>query len=109
MNAIKETLHALPEYSIVMATRPDASILLTIEFEEQVVTRRVIDKDNVNSLRHLEMILYEIKREIVLSKGEVTWKGKGSKWLDGNLPTYTGCPVQRTAAKTLFERRRVGR
>ena len=54
-------------------------------------------------------LIRDVMREMKLASGEVTWKGEGNIWLSRDLPTFTGGPIQMTAAKTLVERRKLER
>ncbi|MFI8482832.1 DUF3509 domain-containing protein [Pseudomonas sp. NPDC078700] len=108
METMKEIFRAFPEFNINLSARPDATVLITLEREGKVELRRVVDPLNIYTPFHVHSLIRELQLELKLRTGEVTWKGKGSQLLESTLPTYTGHPIHRTAAKTLFAGRKVG-
>jgi len=103
--AIKEFIDAFPGYTVSITPRPDGKLLLTLDKDDHPTLRKAIDSDAVFCQKRVRGLIRELIRDIKLAAGEVSWKGEGNQWVRGELPTFTGGPIQVTAAKTLFARR----
>lgn len=107
--AINEFFDAFPGYTVSIKPRPDGKLLLSLDRKDRPTLRKAIDSDAVFCQQRVRCLIRELTRDIKLAAGEVSWKGEGNQWVRGELPTFTGGPIQVTAAKTLFARRAIRR
>lgn len=107
MKIINEIYNAFPGHSVTFTPRPDGNVLLTLCRGNIFTLRKVFPGETVRSETGVRAIINELTRDIKLASGEVTWEGNDSPWVKRDLPTFTGEPVQLTAAKTLFSRREI--
>ncbi len=105
MKAINEIYNAFTEHTVTLTPRPDGNVLLTLYRGNVFTLRKVFSGETVSSEIGVRAIINELTRDIKLANGEVTWQGKDSPWVKRDLPTFTGEPIQLTAAKTLVSRR----
>ncbi|BCD87033.1 hypothetical protein PSm6_34400 [Pseudomonas solani] len=107
--AIKEFFDAFPGFEVSIKPRPDGMLLLTLGKQGEAAMSKAIQSDAVFCKERVRGLIRDVMREMKLASGEVTWKGEGNIWLTRELPTFTGGPIQMTAAKTLVERRKLER
>lgn len=105
VKVINEIYSAFPGHTVTLTPRPDGNVLLTLSTGNVFTLRKVFPGEAVSSAAGVQAIINELTRDLKLASGEVTWQGKGSPWVRRDLPTFTGEPIQLTAAKTLFSRR----
>lgn len=105
MKIINEIYNAFPGHIVTLTPRPDGNVLLTLCMGNVFILRKVFPGETVSSETGVRGIINELTRDLKLASGEVTWQGKDSPWVRRDLPTFTGEPIQLTAAKTLFSRR----
>ncbi len=96
---------ALPDYTVSITPRPDGMYLLSISKEGESIFLKAVDKMAVDSEDGALALQREILRDRKLVSGEVNWKGTGAQWVSRKLPTFTGAPVNPTAAKMMWSRR----
>lgn len=96
---------ALPDHTISISPRPDGRYLLTISKEGEDILLKAVDKGAVDTEEGARALQREILRDRKLVSGEVNWKGSGAQWVSRHLPTFTGEPVNPTAAKMMWSRR----
>jgi hypothetical protein len=96
-----------PAYTATLTHRPDGNVLLTLSMGKSLALRKVIDGDIVKSEQCVKALIHELVRDIKLASGDITWQGSESRWVKRELPTFTGNPLQLTAAKSLFSRRKI--
>ncbi|UCJ16223.1 hypothetical protein K5Q02_20820 [Pseudomonas sp. MM211] len=104
-SAINQLITALPDHQISIKPRPDGMYLLTISKDGENVFVKAVDKQSVMSEEGVHSLQREIVRDRKLVSGEVNWKGTGAHWVSRKLPTFTGAPVNPTAAKMMWSRR----
>ncbi|MGG5872244.1 DUF3509 domain-containing protein [Pseudomonas peli] len=107
MKFINEIYNAFPGHTVTLTPRPDGNVLLTLCMGSVFTLRKVFPGEAVSSETGVHAIINELTRDLKLASGEVTWQGKDSPWIRRDLPTFTGEPIQLTAAKTLFSRREI--
>lgn len=107
MTKISEIYKAFPEHTVTLTPRPDGNVLLTLCMGEAPALRKVFAGEAVSSEKGVDALIRELMRDIKLASGDVTWEGADSPWVMAELPTFTGEPIQRTASKSLFSRRKV--
>ena len=107
MKIINEIYNAFPGHTVTLTPRPDGNVLLTLCAGSAFSLRKVFPGEAVSSEKGVRALIMELTRDIKLASGEVTWEGQDSPWVKRDLPTFTGEPVQRTAAKALFSRREI--
>lgn len=105
MKNISEIFNAFPGHTVTLTPRPDGNVLLTLCRGPVFILRKVFPGETISSEQGVHAIISELTRDLKLASGEVTWQGKDSHWIRRELPTFTGEPIQLTAAKTLFSRR----
>lgn len=105
VSAINQLITALPDHQISIKPRPDGMYLLTISKDGENVFVKAVDKQSVISEAGVDALQREIVRDRKLVSGEVNWKGTGAHWVSRKLPTFTGAPVNPTAAKMMWSRR----
>lgn len=103
--ALNQLVTALPDHQISIKPRPDGMYLLTISKDGMDIFVKAVDKQAVTSEAGMQALQHEILRERKLVSGEVNWKGTGAHWVSRKLPTFTGAPVNPTAAKMMWARR----
>lgn len=103
--AIKQLANALPDHQISIKLRPDAMYLMTISKDGENIFVKAVDKCAITSVEGIYALQREILRDRKLVSGEVNWKGTGAHWVSRKLPTFTGAPVNPTAAKMMWSRR----
>lgn len=103
--ALNQLIDALPEHEISLKPRPDGMYLLTIRKDGANIFVKAVDKQVVTSEEGVYALQHEILRDRKLVSGEVNWKGAGAQWVSRKLPTFTGAPVNPTAAKMMWSRR----
>lgn len=96
---------ALPDHTVSIRPRPDGMYLLTISREGEAIFLKAVDKTSIDTAEGARALQREILRDRKLISGEVNWKGIGAQWVSRKLPTFTGAPVNPTAAKTMWSRR----
>ena len=102
---IEQLRIALPDHDVSIKPRPDGMYLLSISKEGEAVFLKAVDKLAVDSEDGARALEREILRDRKLVSGEVNWKGAGAQWVSRKLPTFTGVPVNPTAAKMMWSRR----
>jgi len=107
MKVMNETCQPQPEYTATLTQRPDGNVLLTVSVGKTLALRKVLDSEAMRSEACLNALIHDLVRDIKLANGEVTWKGNESRWVKSKLPTFTGDPIQLTASKSLFMRRKI--
>jgi len=107
MSALNDICEAFPEHAVELNTRPDGSVLLILSKRDEVTLRKVIDRAVISSHDDARGLMREVLRDMKIAQGNITWNGKDSQWLSGELPTYKGGPIQLTAAKKLFAQRKI--
>ncbi|KIQ06044.1 MULTISPECIES: hypothetical protein [Pseudomonas] len=105
VSAINQLITALPDHQVSIKPRPDGMYLLTISKDGENVFVKAVDKQSVISEAGVHALQREILRDRKLVSGEVNWKGTGAHWVSRKLPTFTGAPVNPTAAKMMWSRR----
>ncbi|PZW64559.1 hypothetical protein F471_04080 [Pseudomonas sp. URMO17WK12:I1] len=96
---------ALPDYSVSITPRPDGMYLLSISRKGEDIFLKAVDKAAIDTEDGARALEREILRDRKLVSGEVNWKGAGAQWVSRKLPTFTGAPVNPTAAKMMWSRR----
>jgi hypothetical protein len=96
---------ALPDHTVSITPRPDGMYLLCISREGENIFLKAVDKLAVDTEDGARALQREILRDRKLVSGEVNWKGTGAQWVSRKLPTFTGAPVNPTAAKMMWSRR----
>lgn len=94
----------LPGHDVKIAKRPDGKLLVTLSSNGEAIFMKAVEPQSVVE-EGLKSLLREIQRDRKLVSGEVSWKGAGAQWVHRSLPTFTGAPVNPTAAKTMWKRR----
>ena len=107
MSMINEACKSLPEYTATLTQRPDGNVLLTLRIDESLALRKVIDGKAISSETCVNALIHDLVRDVKLSGGNVRWNGKENNWVKAKLPTFTGEPIQLTASKSLFSRRKI--
>lgn len=103
---INEIYNAFPDHTVTITPRPDGNVLLTLCRGKDFALRKVFPGEAVSSEQGIRALINELTRDIKLANGEVTWQGKNSLWANRDLPTFSGKPIQPTAAKTLLSLRK---
>ena len=103
--AIQHLIDNLPGHEVAFSKRPDGKLLMTLSQEGEAVYVKAIDKQTVFCEESVKALLHEIMRDRKLVSGEINWKGQGAQWIDRSLPTFTGAPINPTAAKMMWTRR----
>ncbi|WP_027911261.1 DUF3509 domain-containing protein [Pseudomonas sp. URMO17WK12:I4] len=103
--AIQHLIESLPDYAIDFKKRPDGMLLMTLRKDGEVAFVKAIDRQTVFCETRVQTLLHEIQRDSKLISGEINWKGQGAQWIDRSLPTFTGAPINPTAAKMMWARR----
>ncbi|OLU26240.1 hypothetical protein BVH03_16085 [Pseudomonas sp. PA15(2017)] len=103
--AIQHLIENLPDYAIDFKKRPDGMLLMTLRKDGEVAFVKAIDRQTVFCETRVQALLHEIVRDNKLISGEISWKGQGAQWIDRSLPTFTGSPINPTAAKMMWSRR----
>ncbi|TBU91976.1 DUF3509 domain-containing protein [Phytopseudomonas dryadis] len=103
--AIRELFAALPDHHVAITPRPDGMLLLTLSKDGEPVFVKAIERQTVICKERVDALLHEIMRDRKLVSGEISWKGQGAQWVNRKLPTFTGAPVNPTAAKMMWARR----
>lgn len=103
--AIDHLNSALPDHTVSITPRPDGMYLLTISREGEAIFLKAVDKTSIDTADGARALQREILRDRKLVSGEVNWKGTGAQWVTRKLPTFTGAPVNPTAAKMMWSRR----
>lgn len=103
--AIQHLIESLPDYAIDFKKRPDGMLLMTLRKGDEVAFVKAIDRQTVFCETRVQALLHEILRDSKLVSGEINWKGQGAQWIDRSLPTFTGAPINPTAAKMMWARR----
>ncbi|SDG81049.1 hypothetical protein SAMN05216588_10138 [Pseudomonas flavescens] len=106
--AFNQLITALPDHQISIKPRPDGMYLLTISKDGTNIFVKAVDEHAVTSNDGVHALQREIIRDRKLVSGEVNWKGAGAHWVSRALPTFTGAPVNPTAAKMMWSRRNLG-
>lgn len=106
--AINQLTTVLPDHQVSITPRPDGMYLLTISKDGAAIFAKAIDKQTM-SKEGIYALQHEILRDRKLISGEVNWKGAGAQWVSRQLPTFTGAPVNPTAAKMMWSRRNLDR
>lgn len=104
-NAAQFLTENLPGYDVKICKRPDGRVLVTLSKDGEAVFMKAVERQAVAAEQGLTGLLREIQRDHKLVSGEVSWKGAGAHWVHRSLPTFTGKPVNPTAAKTMWQRR----
>ena len=103
--ALAQLNAALPDHDISIKPRPDGMFLLTICKDGDALFTKAVERQAVSSAEGVQALEHEILRDRKLVSGEVNWKGTGAQWVSRKLPTFTGAPVNPTAAKMMWTRR----
>ena len=103
--AIQQLIENLPDHVVDFKKRPDGMLLMTLRKDDEVVFVKAIDRQTVFCEVRVKALLHEIMRDNKLVSGEINWKGQGAQWIDRTLPTFTGAPINPTAAKMMWARR----
>ena len=103
--AIQHLIENLPDYAIDFKKRPDGMLLMTLRKDGEVAFVKAIDRQTVFCETRVQALLHEIMRDSKLISGEINSKGQGAQWIDRSLPTFTGAPINPTAAKMMWARR----
>lgn len=106
MKIINEIYNAFPGHTVTITARPDGNVLLTLCTGNEIALRKVFPGEAVSSEQGVRALINELTRDIKLASGEAAWKGKNSSWANRELPTFSGKPIQLTAAKTLLSQRK---
>lgn len=95
----------LPEHEVAFKARPDGKLLMSISQAGTNTYIKVIDPCAFVNDRDFKTIIDEFKltREIVT--GNINWEDIGKKILRSALPTFSGSPINPTAAKMLWKKR----
>ncbi|HZX16770.1 MAG TPA: DUF3509 domain-containing protein [Pseudomonas sp.] len=107
MTSGTESEQALAEYSVKLTHRPDGNMLLTLRTGKKLALRKVLDGELVKSKESISSLIDDLLRDIKLASGDIAWQGKENRWIKKELPTFTGAPIQLTASKSLFSRRKI--
>jgi len=102
--AVNQLISALPAHEVSLTPRPDGMYLLTISKDGAAIFTKAVDKQALSE-QGVYALQHEILRDRKLVSGEVNWKGAGAQWVSRKLPTFTGAPVNPTAAKMMWSRR----
>ncbi|TBU87152.1 hypothetical protein [Phytopseudomonas dryadis] len=103
--AIEQLIENLPGHDVDFRKRPDGMLLMTLSKDGEAVFSKAIDRQTVVCEKRVKALLHEIMRDHKLVSGEINWKGQGAQWIDRSLPTFTGAPINPTAAKMMWARR----
>lgn len=103
---IRELFQAFPSHEVAIKPRPDGKLLLTLSQGGQATLSKAIERDAVFCQQRVRAVIRDLLRDIKLASGEVSI-AHGSQWVLNDLPTFTGGPIQQTASKTLFARRKL--
>lgn len=103
--AIQHLIDSLQGYEVKFSKRPDGKLLMNLRQDGESVYVKAVELQTVTSEEGVNALLHEIMRDRKLVSGEINWKGQGAQWIDRSLPTFTGAPVNPTAAKMMWARR----
>lgn len=102
--ALSSFSDAFPEHAVSLMPRPDGSLLIKLEKEENLMFSRAIDAKDLFCPMRTNKVIHQIQRDMNLDEGNVALD---QQWMTTDLPTYLGQPIHLRAIQTLVAKRRI--
>jgi hypothetical protein len=95
----------LPGHEVALKSRPDGKLLMSLSQNGKSIYMKVFDPCTLMREKDLSSIVYEFKLNQKIIKGNVHREDIGNQLLQYSLPTFSGSPINPTAAKMLWKKR----
>lgn len=104
-HAINYLRKHLPEHEVAFKARPDGKLLMSVSQNGRSIYMRAIDPCTFICDQDFKTIVDEFKLNREMVTGNIRWEEIGKKILQSALPTFSGSPINPTAAKMLWKKR----
>ncbi|MBH3338346.1 hypothetical protein I5L51_04390 [Pseudomonas mendocina] len=104
-NAINYLRKHLPEHEVALKARPDGKLLMSLSQNGTSIYMKAINPCALISDKDLKTIVDEFNLTREMTTGNIRWEDVGKKILQSPLPTFSGSPINPTAAKMLWKKR----
>ncbi|WP_275547854.1 hypothetical protein [Pseudomonas sp. Marseille-Q0931] len=107
-HTIRYLTQHLPGHDVLIKARPDGKILMSFSKNGSCLYMKAIDPCSLISEADLDSLVEGFKLDRKLISGNIHKEDIEKKLLHNALPTFSGHPINPTAAKMLWKRRQTG-
>lgn len=96
----------LSGHEIAFKARPDGKLLMSLSQNGKSVYVKAIDPSILMREYELRLIINEVNLNRKIADGDICKEDIGQQLLKNTLPTFSGGPINPTAAKMIWKTRR---